>query len=197
MGIRQTLCLVLLLASCRAQPVATPTVRTDVAGLRELIALPPQTGEVRWVLHEHVPDGCSWVPGPSDTSILARVTLDDAGWTDLMARTGAVRPLRTLRTQRRKSFSARRARRFSSIPRSSPSCRGGRTSESSRERRSISIGSRSGLTAEKPCVGETSSFSTSVRVSRAPPHEVPCVCNSRLAQPSASGSAVTGGTNDP
>jgi hypothetical protein len=81
-------CLVVALLSCRNDKAHTPALRTDPTGLKELVDLPYGTGPVRWEVRLDAPGGCGWVPGPTDSELLACVTLDATGWTTLEAKTG-------------------------------------------------------------------------------------------------------------
>lgn len=72
--------LLLLTGGCQGEappPVARPTVRTDAAPLREMIALPDGFGPPRWVVQ---PLGTpSFAPGPTDYLLVVYLPLLESG----------------------------------------------------------------------------------------------------------------------
>jgi hypothetical protein len=56
----------------------TPTLHTDIAGLREKVDLPPGVGSARWVVR---PRGkLSAAPGPTDVELFAYVAIPSSDW---------------------------------------------------------------------------------------------------------------------
>lgn len=85
-SLRGLLCLLVSSLSCHGgggRP--TPQVRTDPAGLREKVDLPLGSGPERWVT---LPRGTVGL-GPTDFEVYACVSLDEAGWRSLDARSGS------------------------------------------------------------------------------------------------------------
>jgi hypothetical protein len=80
--------LVLTLLSCRSARPPAPTVHTGPAGLSDIVDLPYGAGPVRWLVHLDAPEGCAWVPGPTDADLFGEVALDSPGWSTLEGRTG-------------------------------------------------------------------------------------------------------------
>ena len=78
----------LALLSCRGARPPEPTVHTGPAGLEDVVDLPYGTGRVRWLERAVAPEGCTWVPGPTDSEIFGDVALDLAGWKTLEDKTG-------------------------------------------------------------------------------------------------------------
>jgi len=79
---------VLALLSCRGAPPPAPTVHTDPSGLEDVVDLQYGTGRVRWLVRAVAPEGCTWVPGPTDSELFGDVALDSAGWKTLEGKTG-------------------------------------------------------------------------------------------------------------
>lgn len=63
-------------------PPPEPELRTDLEGLRSLVALPSSATTARWYSEPLGVGG--WAPGPTDFRVIAYVTLDDPGELDAL-----------------------------------------------------------------------------------------------------------------
>lgn len=73
----------LFVAACDS-PASTPapSVSTDLAQLRTLVAVPPGVTSARWLIRALRPEGSRLVPGPTDTILLAYLETAPNFWSE-------------------------------------------------------------------------------------------------------------------
>jgi hypothetical protein len=83
---RTTLLLAFTIACSRSNrddantPMLTSTPSSDIAALAQRVRLPVGVSAARWFVRARRPPGSRLVPGPTDTVLIAYVTLTPSGW---------------------------------------------------------------------------------------------------------------------